>query len=120
MDISKISNGELRELNDRISKEIVQAEGRGKATAIEQIYTVASSVGLSIQEILNERGAKPAKRRAKTQSYRDPTNPPNTWGGAGPRPAWVKSALAAGVPLDQLRAQTQSGAPRDCASKRNS
>lgn len=104
-----MSYGDLRELNDRISKEIAQAEGRGRATAIEQIYAVASSVGLSLQEILNEKGAKaekPAKPRAKTQGYTDPTNPTNTWGGAGPRPAWLKSALAAGVPLDQLRAQT--------------
>lgn len=100
-----MSYGELRELSDRISKEIVQAEGQGKAAAIEQIYAVARSVGLSLQEILNEKGAKSAKPRAKTQGYRDPANPTNTWGGAGPRPAWLKSALAAGVPLDQLRAQ---------------
>jgi hypothetical protein len=56
---------ELRELNDRISKEIVQAEGRDKATAIDQIHGVASSLGLSLQEILNEKDAKSARQRAK-------------------------------------------------------
>lgn len=100
-----MSFGELRELKDKISQEIVRAEGQGKATAIEQIHAIANSVGLSLQEILKEKSAKSAKPRAKTQAYRDPVNPANIWGGAGPRPGWLKSALAAGVPLDRLRAQ---------------
>ena len=100
-----MSIGELRELGERVATELDQGARRHREAAIKQINAVAESVGLSLREILNEKDAKPAKRRAKTRGYIDPANPSNVWGGAGPRPAWLKSALAAGVPIDQLRAQ---------------
>lgn len=40
----------------------------------------------------------PAKRVA--QQYRDDSG--NTWSGFGPRPRWLKDALAAGAPLEQF------------------
>lgn len=104
MDLSKFSDAELRELDAQITVAIKGGREQNLAIAMEQIRAVASSVGLSLEEILKDKGSTPAKERAKTQGYRDPVNPKNTWGGAGPRPAWLKSALAAGVPLEQLRA----------------
>ena len=105
MDLSKMSLAELRELHEKISHELDQGARRRRESAIQDIIAVANSLGLSIREILKGTANPQAALRSKTQSYIDPTNPSNVWGGAGPRPAWLKSALAAGVPIDQLRAQ---------------
>ena len=105
MDLSKMSLAELRELDEKISHLLDQGAQRRRERAIQEIIEVASSVGLSIREILKGNAYPQAAQPSKTQSYVDPTNPSNVWGGAGPRPAWLNSALAAGVPIDQLRAQ---------------
>lgn len=51
-------------------------------------------------------GRKPAKaRRAAAQSgakYSDKQG--NTWGGRGPRPQWLRDALASGASLEDFRA----------------
>jgi DNA-binding protein H-NS len=103
MDLSKMSLAELRELNEKISHELDQGARRRKETAIKEIITVANSVGMSIREILRGNNNPQEKQRAKAQTYIDPVNPANIWGGTGPRPAWLKSALSAGVAIDQLR-----------------
>jgi DNA-binding protein H-NS len=43
---------------------------------------------------------KPAVKRKAKASYRDQNG--NTWTGMGPKPRWLKEALAAGAPLDQF------------------
>jgi DNA-binding protein H-NS len=45
-------------------------------------------------------GAKPGKRALAAAKYRDDAG--NAWGGRGPRPAWLRSALAAGRTLDEF------------------
>ena len=105
MDLSHMSIAELRELQTLVAQELEQGAQRRKSTAIEQINEVAKSVGLSLQEILGDKGQRTSKPRARTQRYVDPVNPSNVWGGSGPRPAWLKSALAAGVPIERLHAQ---------------
>jgi DNA-binding protein H-NS len=108
MDLSKMSIGELRELDGQIAVKIVEGEKRRKTEAIEQIQAVADSVGIPLKDLLAPKGQKEgrgaASARRKTQAYRDPANPSNVWAGAGPRPAWFKSALAAGVPIERLLA----------------
>jgi DNA-binding protein H-NS len=108
MDLSKMSLEELRELDAQISVEIVEGEKRRRADAIQQIQAVAESLGVPLKTLLapkaKVKGERQPGQRAKTQAYRDPANPSNVWAGAGPRPAWMKAALSAGVPIDQLRA----------------
>ena len=49
---------------------------------------------------------KPAKklkkRRAAKTQYRDQTG--NSWSGMGPKPRWLKDAIAGGAPLEQFAA----------------
>ncbi|WP_426105439.1 H-NS family nucleoid-associated regulatory protein [Massilia sp. TSP1-1-2] len=59
---------------------------------------------MPLNRIFDARGVKPAKPRRERQKYRDPSDPANTWASIGPRPAWFRKALAAGVALDVLRA----------------
>ncbi len=44
--------------------------------------------------------AKPAAKRKAKASYKDENG--NTWSGMGPKPRWLKDALAAGASLDQF------------------
>lgn len=106
MDLRKMSIEELRELDCQVSAEIVNGDKRRKAEALQQIQAVAASLGLPLKSLLAPKAESQQQRgqRDKTQAYRDPTNPSNVWAGAGPRPAWMKAALAAGVPIEQLRA----------------
>ncbi len=46
------------------------------------------------------RGAKPAAKRKAKASYKDQNG--NAWSGMGPKPRWLKDALAAGATLDQF------------------
>jgi DNA-binding protein H-NS len=43
------------------------------------------------------------KQRLATGIYRNPANPSQVWHGRGPRPNWLKRALAAGTPAVALR-----------------
>ncbi len=43
-------------------------------------------------------------RRARAKlTYRNPENSRQTWSGRGNQPTWVKEALKAGVPLEELQ-----------------
>lgn len=44
--------------------------------------------------------AKPAAKRKAKASYKDQNG--NAWSGMGPKPRWLKDALAAGATLDQF------------------
>lgn len=44
---------------------------------------------------------KPAPKKRSSQQYRDAAG--NTWSGFGPRPQWLKDALAAGATEESLR-----------------
>lgn len=44
---------------------------------------------------------KPAGKKRLSQQYRDAAG--NTWSGFGPRPKWLKDALAAGATEESLR-----------------
>jgi DNA-binding protein H-NS len=47
-----------------------------------------------------KKGSKSPKKRAAS-AFKDDAG--NTWGGRGPRPAWLKAAIAGGKSLDDLR-----------------
>jgi DNA-binding protein H-NS len=47
-------------------------------------------------------GSSSSKAESRAVRYRDAAG--NTWGGKGPRPRWIRSALAAGKTLKDLEA----------------
>lgn len=104
MDLEKLSLAELRDLDAKIAAQIARVESKRREAAIEEIYAVAHRLGMPLQSILDSRRGKPERPRREGQKYRDPSDPKNIWAGIGPRPAWFKKALAAGVALDALLA----------------
>lgn len=104
MEITKLSLKELQSLDDQIGKEIMRKEKQQREAAIQQIYSIAHGIGLPLKELVNGGNGKRKPTSPPTITYRDPSNPTRSWMGRGPRPSWVKEALAAGKTLDQLRA----------------
>lgn len=90
-----------REAQELKRKEVDGVVGRIKE-AIKAYGLTAADLGLSgtraprAAKVAKKRGRKPAKPSAVAK-YRDESG--NTWGGRGPRPAWLRTALAAGKQL---------------------
>lgn len=101
MKLDAIPLSELREMDERISKQIVIQEKREREAAIEQIYSIANSMGMPLSALMQSKSMRKITKPAT--EYVDPANPENVWRGRGKRPTWLKDALAAGKTLDQFR-----------------
>lgn len=91
-----------READEIKRKEIEGVIGRIKE-AIKVYGLTASDLGLSgtraprAVKVAKKRGRKAAAKAPAVAKFRDEAG--NTWGGRGPRPAWLRTALAAGKQL---------------------
>lgn len=93
-----------REAEEMKRKEIEGVVARIKE-AIKAYGLTAADLGLVARAA---KAAKPGKKRAGRKpgkaaaaaKYRDEAG--NTWGGRGPRPAWLRDALAAGKQLSDF------------------
>jgi len=101
MDLSNMSLGDLRNLQDQIKQEMKKREHQEVQKAREQIMAIAQSVGVPLKELIATSG------RAKTGSvavrYRHPDNAAQQWTGRGRQPKWVKEWVEGGKSLDKLR-----------------
>lgn len=97
-----MSLDQLRELDKQIDQQLIRQSNTERAAAVEQIYSIAHSVGLPLKALFDGRvlNRKPARA---TSQYQDTANPNNRWSGMGRRPEWVKNALAAGRSLAEFR-----------------
>lgn len=101
MDLSNMSIGDLRNLQDKIKQEMKNREQSEMAKAREQILAIAQSVGKPLQELMS------AGTRKKTGTvpprYRHPDNAAQQWTGRGRQPKWVKEWVDGGKSIDLLR-----------------
>jgi DNA-binding protein H-NS len=58
-----------------------------------------SAKGATRKAPVGKRASKPTKPPS-TVKFKDPNG--NTWGGRGPRPAWLRAALASGATLESF------------------
>ena len=66
--------------------------------AIDHYGLTAEQLGLHVSV---RKGLQPSSKSASSSArYSDGNG--NTWSGRGPRPGWLKNALASGTPLAQL------------------
>jgi len=80
-------------------KEVAGVIGRIKE-AIKHYDLTAADLGLSGARAAT--GAKPGKA-SRAAKYADDQG--NSWSGRGPRPGWIKAAIAAGKQLEELLAK---------------
>lgn len=92
IDLSRLTLRQLEELRKRAGEEIAKKREE-TARWLKEIRD---------RQIV-ERGIR----------YRNPSNPSETWSGKGPRPRWVREALANGMTLEDLEASDALPAPRE-------
>jgi DNA-binding protein H-NS len=106
MDLSNMSLGDLRNLQEQIKQEMKQREQQEVQKAREQIIAIAQSVGVPLKDLLANSG-RGTKTAGKTGSvavrFRNPENESQQWTGRGRQPKWVKEWVEGGKSLDKLR-----------------
>jgi len=110
MDLSNISLGDLRNLQEQIKQEMKQREQQDLQKAREQIMAIAQSVGVPLKDLIatSGRGAKAAGKSGSGSGsvavrFRNPDNESQQWTGRGRQPKWVKEWVEGGKSLDKLR-----------------
>lgn len=108
MDLSNMSLGDLRNLQEQIKQEMKQREQQEVQKAREQIIAIAQSVGVPLKDLIAA-GGRGVKAGAKSGSgsvavrFRNPDNESQQWTGRGRQPKWVKEWVEGGKSLDKLR-----------------
>ena len=106
MDLSNMSLGDLRNLQEQVKQEMKKREHQEVQKAREQIMAIAQSVGLPLKDLINAnaRGAKSAQAGGSVAvRYRNPADASQQWTGRGRQPNWVKEWVEGGKSIDQLR-----------------
>ncbi len=102
IDLSAMSDDELKALEDGIRRERARRENARKREAEKQIREIAAAAGLAV-EIVGTSGRGRRTKSALPIKYRNPNDPSQTWSGRGKRPAWFKENLERGMkPEDML------------------
>lgn len=104
MDLSNLNATELKDLLERVKKEIQKREKAEVDNARNEIYAIAHRLGLPLESVIGEDGGKVRRPLGKVAvKYRNPKDVSQEWTGRGRQPQWVKSLLAAGVDLSVAR-----------------
>jgi DNA-binding protein H-NS len=110
MDLSNLSLGDLRNLQEQVKQEMKKREVQEVQKAREQILAIAQSVGMPLKDLIasSTRGSGSAKAAGGNTGsvavrYRNPDNSQQQWTGRGRQPKWVKEWVEGGKSLDQLR-----------------
>lgn len=94
IDISGFSLKELKDLQARVSKEIVGFGDRKKREALVELEEKARALGFTLAELTG--AAKQRKRAPAVAKYANPADSSDTWSGRGRKPRWFDAALKAG------------------------
>lgn len=115
--LNKASDKDLTQALESIKSEITKRESNSKEKAMKELKAVAAKHGLSLDALLEGKGAKSAGKAGKTPrakkvaakprgkvaaKYANPADASMTWTGRGRKPIWVAEALAAGKTLADL------------------
>jgi DNA-binding protein H-NS len=104
VDLSDYNLSELKGLQVEIEKEIKTRQQQDATKAREQIFAIAHGLGVSVEELLADRGkkSKSSGKKVKVQ-YQNPADNAQTWTGRGRQPRWIAEELAGGKSLDDFR-----------------
>lgn len=101
INLTEFSVPELHQLSKDINKEIERRQVEDRRNVSSQMKQLASSIGMTVEEILGLEMAKKSKTQGQPK-YQNPENPQQTWTGRGKRPNWMKEALEKGKTLEEL------------------
>lgn len=104
VDLADYNLSELKGLQAEIEKEIKARQQQEVTKAREQILAIAQGLGVSIEELLANGGAKSKGSGKKVQAqYRNPADNAQTWTGRGRQPRWIAEGLAGGKSLNDFK-----------------
>jgi len=102
MDLSNMSVGDMRNLQEQIKQEMKKREVQDVQKAREQIQAIAQSVGMSLKDLIAA-GGRGSKGASVAVRYRHPEDNAQQWTGRGRQPKWVKEWVEGGKSIDDLR-----------------
>lgn len=102
MDLSNMSLGDLRNLQEQIKQEMKKREVEEVQKAREKILAIAQSVGVSLKDLMASSG-RGSKGVTVAPRYRHPQQAELQWTGRGRQPKWVKEWVEGGKSIDDLR-----------------
>jgi DNA-binding protein H-NS len=107
MDLSNMSLGDLRNLQEQLKQEMKKREQQEVQKARDQILAIAQSVGLPLKDLIGAAGRAGKSANAGTGSvavrFRNPADASQQWTGRGRQPKWVKEWVEGGKSIDELR-----------------
>ncbi len=101
IDLNELSYDELVRLQRSLNKAIESYGKRRKRQALDEVKSVATKHGFSLDELLG--GSKGGSETKSVPRYRNPSNAAETWTGKGRKPGWVVNYLDNGGDLDNIR-----------------
>jgi len=96
---------ELLDQQNALAEKIKAIREAEKGNVVEQIKKQIADFGITAEELgfsLKAPKGKAAKA-APVIKFRNPDNHEETYGGKGPKPDWLKTALAAGKTMDDFK-----------------
>lgn len=100
MDLSKITDSDLRSLQAQIKEELKKREQDEIEKAREQVLEIARRIGIPVKQLV---GSTRVKTGAVAVRFRHPDVPSQQWTGRGRQPKWVKEWVEQGKTLEALR-----------------
>lgn len=115
--LDELSVDELEKLIKQAEKKLEKKRMDAVKTAQAEIQKIAKDLGLSVDDLLQEkkaRGKKAGAARKATRKkkatvrkpakikYRNPADSSQTWTGRGKRPVWLRDALENGAKLEDF------------------
>ncbi|MCG2635426.1 MAG: H-NS histone family protein [Gammaproteobacteria bacterium] len=95
--LKELSIDELNSVIQGAEAAIKDKQRQQRSSVVKQIRDLAASIGMSV-ELRTEKKV----RQSLPPKYRNPENPAETWKGRGPKPKWLKAAVAKGKSMDDL------------------
>ncbi len=97
------------------------------AGVVERIRAAIEAYGLTPEQLFDARSAtrstatrrtagRPATRGSRVGGARFHDGNGNSWSGRGPRPGWIKAALAEGKSLDDFKVEAGGAAPKPAST----
>ena len=104
LDLAGYTLSELKGLQHDVERAIKDRQQQDVQKAREQILAIAKDAGVSVEELLGDRGTKTKKTNGKKveAKYQNPRDTSQTWTGRGRQPRWVAEATANGKKPDDF------------------
>ena len=101
VNLSKMSEKELKKLGNEIETELKSREKSKRTDARKAAEAAAKKHGFSLNDLVSARKTA-GKKAPAAPKFCNPKNPSETWSGRGRQPAWYKTAVSAGTDPKKL------------------